>query len=155
MEFYRYNGMLRRSSGASYPSPVTWSSRFKQATVRRIFRGYHAIVEKMSGIEVHLGLSSIFFANAVWHSIPFSFSHVRYRNCSAYQVTIHQVIEADDKMTVHVRTHRGSLSFFYLTKRFPFILFSHRPWIILLLTTSRCLEFTRPFLNHHSPDRPW
>ena len=51
-----------------------------------------------------------------------TWSRPSFANCSdSYQVTkIHEVIEAGDKMTVHVRIHKGSLSFFDLTRQLPF-----------------------------------
>lgn len=69
MEFQGCNGMFRRGAGASYPPPVAWPSRSKQTTVRGILWGYHAIDEKVSGIEVHLESSSPPFANELWHSL--------------------------------------------------------------------------------------
>jgi hypothetical protein len=48
--------------------------------------------------------SSLPFANKFWHFPPHCSG--QYRNCP--QITIHEIIEAGDKMTVHVRTYWGS-----------------------------------------------
>ena len=104
MEFQGCNGVFRRGAGASYPSPVAWSSRSKQATVRGILYGYHAIDEEVSGIEFHLELSSLPFANEFWYFIFLLPTNIGI----APQITIHQIIEAGEKMTVHVRTYWGS-----------------------------------------------
>lgn len=44
------------------------------------------------------------FANELWHS----FFLLPTTTAIVPQITIHEIIEAGDKMTVHVRTYRGS-----------------------------------------------